>query len=320
MFISGLFNRVKERGMSVWQMLMKNKILSATIHVMGDSFKLFMKHDVPTLGAALSYYMIFSFAPLLLIVVSVVGSLFGPAAIEGEVKSQLQHLIGSQGAGLVESILKDAYHPGKNWFITTVAVVVLLIGATSVFSQLRDSLNTIWEVKPHAKKAILRFFLHRLFSFAMIFCLSFMLLVSLIFHAALGLFTNYLNQRFPQLSVFLLQTFNLLLSFALTLLLFALVYKFMSDARLKWKNIWWGALFAAVLFAVGKHLIGIYLGTSTLAKSYGGSSSVVILLVWVFYSSQILFFGAEFTRALATQRGIALGGSDTALVAAPQTA
>jgi membrane protein len=300
-------------------MVIKNKILKSAINVGSSSFKLFMQHDVPTLGAALSYYMVFSLAPLLVIVVSLGGIFLGPAAIEGEVKQTLQGLIGSQGAGLLETVLKDAYHPGKNWFVTVVAIIVLLVGATSVFSQLRDSLNLIWEVKPHAKQAVMRFLMDRFFSFAMIFCLAFMLLISLVLHAGLGIFTNYLNERFPQISVFMLQCFNLVLSFALTFLLFALVYKFMSDARLQWKNIWWGALFAAVLFAFGKHLIGLYLGTSSLAKSYGGSSSVVVLLVWVFYSSQILLFGAEFTRALATERGIALGGSDTNIQPASNT-
>ena len=267
---------------------------------------LFIKHDVPTLGAALSYYTIFSLAPLLIIVVSVTGALLGPQVIEGEISNQMQNLLGAQGAGLVENIIEAAYKPGSNLIITIIAVGVLLIGATSVFGQLRTSLNTIWEVREIAKKPVLKFILDRFFSFAMIGCLIFLLLVSLIVHAMLGAFTDFITQLLPGTSVTLVKLINHTLSYILTVFLFAIIYKFMSDAKLKWQSVWLGSLFTALLFSIGKYLIGLYLGKSNLADTYGAAGSVVLILVWVFYSSQIFFFGAEFTRALAIESGVLL--------------
>ncbi len=283
-----------------------NRWLRAAFNSIKNSFQLYKRHDTATLGAALSYYTVFSLAPLLIIVISVSGALLGPEAVQGEVKRQLKSIIGTQSADLVQDILKAAYKPGDNLLVTIIAIVLLIVGATSVFGQLRTSLNTIWDVKPQARKPIVQFFLSRLFSFAMIVCLAFLLLISLMMHAGLAAVTGYLERHFEQGPMIALQLLDLLLSGLLTIILFTLIYRFMSDVRLRWGSVIWGAVFTTILFILGKYLIGIYLTKSNLGDTYGAAGSVVLLLVWVFYSSQILFFGAEFTRSLAIEAGVKL--------------
>lgn len=286
-----------------------NGLLGKTWNVCKNTFLLFKKYDMGTLGGALSYYTVFSFAPVIIIVVSVVGFILGPEAVEGELKRQMQGIIGSQSAGLLQDIVRAAYRPGKNIPTAIIAVVFLIIGALSVFGQLRTSLNTLWDVPTKSGRAFLHFLLARLFSFAMVICLAFLLLVSLIIHSTLEGFSDFLQARFQNLPITMFIYVNHILSLAFTWLLFALVYKYMSDAKLPWRNVWWGALFTAVLFTIGKYAIGLYLGKSNISETYGAAGSVVMILIWVFYSSQILFFGAEFTRALAMQEGIELGDS-----------
>ena len=271
-----------------------------------NSFRLFRKHDTLTLGAALSYYTGFSLIPIIIIVISTLGLILGPQAVQGEIKSQLQSLLGAGGAQQLEGIIKVAFLPGKSIIATIVAVVLLLIGATSVFSQLHTSLNLIWNVKGNVKQPVARFLLHRLFSIAMIACLSFLLLVSFIVHTALAIFSGYLNSHLPHTSVFILSVSEFLISYGFTTLLFAMVFKFMSDAQPRWVSVWPGAMFTAVLFMLGKYLLGIYISNFNVDSSYGSAGAIVLLLTWVFYSSQIIFFGAEFTHALAAEHGILL--------------
>lgn len=273
---------------------------------MRNTVRLFIKHDTPTLGAALAYYTVFSIAPVLIIVISVAGTLFGQDAIEGEVKRALQSYIGSQSAQQVQEMIKSAYKPGENLMFTTIATVILLISATAVFTQLRSSLDLIWDVKPGAKKPIMTFLTSRIFSFAMIACLVFLLMVSLILNTILEAFTNYLRSRVPENLLMMMNWAEYVISWGSTILLFAFIYKFMSDAKLKGRNVWYGAIFTSVLFLAGKSLIGLYLAKSNIADTYGASGSIVVLLLWVFYSSQILFFGAEFTHALAVEQGVLL--------------
>ena len=272
-------------------------------NVFKNSFKLFKNHDTLTLGAALSYYTGFSLVPILIIVISVAGALLGPDAVQGEIKRQLLHIMGPEPAGQLENTIKAAYRPGHNMFATGVASVLLIIGSTSVFIQLRTSLNTIWCVKDKSKEPILKFFIDRLFSFAMIACLIFLLLVSLSIHAGLAALANYLNQHNPNISTFTLEVVDFIFTFALTSALFAIVYKYMSDARIHWGSVIPGAAFTALLFAIGKYLIGLYLSKSTIVDTYGAAASIVLIYTWVFYSSQVLFFGAEFTHALSREKG-----------------
>ena len=272
-------------------------------NVFRNSFKLFKNHDTLTLGAALSYYTGFSLVPILIIVVSVAGALLGPDAVQGEIKRQLLHIMGPAPAEQMENIIKAAYRPGQNLVATGVATILLIIGSTSVFIQLRTSLNTIWCVKDKAKKPILKFFIDRLFSFAMIACLIFLLLVSLSIHAGLAALANYLNQHNPNISTFVLEVVDFVFTFILTSLLFGIVYKYMSDAKIKWRSVMPGAVFTALLFALGKYIIGLYLSHTTIVDTYGAAASIVLIYTWVFYSSQVLFFGAEFTHALSKEHG-----------------
>jgi membrane protein len=280
--------------------------LRRILRVVENTISLFRKHDTSTLGSSLSYFMIFSIAPMLIIVISVTGTILGPDAATGALKQQIQNLLGSGTAQQLQDMVKAAYQPGKNWIATTLSIVLLITGAIGVFDQLRSSLNIIWDVKPGAKKPFLHYLLNRLFSFGMIACLAFLLLVSLVIHAGIAALSGYLDRLLPHFSKLLLTFVEIIISFGITSTLFAFIYKFMSDIKIKWKVVWWGALFTAVLFAIGKYLIGFYISKSNLASTYGTASSIIVVLVWVFYSSQIVFFGAEFTRALAIERGMDL--------------
>jgi len=282
----------------------KNNI--SILEVLKSSVKLYMQHDTSTLGAALSYYMVFSIAPVIIIIISLVGAILGPHAVQGEIQDQLQDFLGRAGAVQLENVVKTVYHPGKSLLTTLLATVLLVMGATSVFGQMRTSLNIIWEVKPHAKKPVFKFLLNRIFSFGMIICVAFLLLVSLVFHAALVAFSDFLNAHFSGISVWMIRVFDHALSVGGATILFAFVYKYLSDAKLRWSGIWEGAFFTAVLFVVGKHFIAMYIGKSNVTTTYGAIGSGVMILAWVYYSSQLVFFGAEFTRALAMHRGYSL--------------
>jgi membrane protein len=275
-------------------------------HSFKNSFRLFRKHDTLTLGAALSYYTGFSLIPIIIIVISVAGSFLGPQAVQNEIKTQLQNFVGIKGAEELEGIIKVVYLPDRNLIATIIAVILLMVGATSVFSQLHTSLNLIWDVKTTARKPIASFFIHRLFSFAMIVCLSFLLLVSFLIHAVLAIFSQYLDAHSPNTSVFILKLSEFFISYGFTTLLFAMIFKYMSDAKPKWRDVLPGALFTAVLFAIGRYMMGIYVTHFYSNDGYGAVGSMVLLLIWVFYSSQIIFFGAEFTHALAAEHGILL--------------
>ncbi len=268
-----------------------------------NSFRLYKKHDTLTLGAALSYYTGFSLIPILILVISLAGSVLGDDTVEQEIRGALANFVGTRNAHELEGIIKVAYLPVNNAAATIIAIILLLIGATSVFSQLHTSLNLIWDVKNKARQPIMQFFVQRLFSFAMIICISFLLLVSFLAHTALDLFSNYLNSHLPQLSVFILRLCEFVLSYCFTALLFGMVFKYLSDARPTWTTIWPGALFTAVLFLIGKYFLGIYMAQSNINNSYGAVGAIVLLLTWVFYSSQIVFFGAEFTHAFAAEHG-----------------
>ena len=279
------------------------KTISQFWSALKKSFKGYVKNDTATLGAALSYYTIFSIAPIIIIVLSVLGAILGQSAVQGELQRQLQAVFGNESAGFWQDIVKASYKPGKNIFIAIIAVIVLIAGASSVFSQLRTSLNTIWNIKESAKKPVLKLIIDRLFSFAGIACMAFLMLVSLVFHTGLEALSDYVNARF---SVPFLIVIDAVVSFIITVFLFSLTYKFMSDAKIKWNNVWWGSIFTAILFVIGKYFIGLFLGKSNISGEYGAAGSVVVVLFWVFYSSQIFFFGAEFTRALAAEKGVSL--------------
>jgi membrane protein len=304
------FSSIKEKTKQWWYKVfcklpgpLKNFLLA-----LKNSVTLFRSHDTASLGSGLSYYMVFSIAPLLMIVISVTGAILGPKTVTGELGRQLQSLLGSSTANEIQAMIKTAYQPGKNWIATAISFALLTTGAIGVFDQLRSSLNMIWDVKPVEKKPFWTYLANRLFSFGMIACIAFLLLVSLVINAGLAALSGIIGQHFHSLSKVLIGILELIISFSLTTFLFAFIYKYMSDIKMQWKNVWYGAIFTSLLFAIGKYIIGIYISKSNIANTYGAASSVIIILLWVYYSSQIVFFGAEFTRGLAEERGIHIEG------------
>lgn len=281
------------------------------------------KDFAPSMGAALSYYMLFSIAPLLIIVIAIAGFFFGADAVRGEVFAQLSGLMGAQGAGAVEALLKSASRPVEGAIATAAGIVVLVIGATTALAELQSDLDRIWRAPAeHSIGGLWKFIRARLLSFAMILTLAFLLMVSLVFGAALSALGKWWGSWFLGWEV-LAHVIDLALSFGLTTLLFAMIYKIVPRAHIRWHDVWIGAAVTALLFAVGKLLIGLYLGKSGVTSGFGAAGSLVLVMLWVYYSAQIFLIGAEFTWVYAheygSQRGIdrkpraALRGEERAL-------
>lgn len=252
-----------------------------------------------SMGAALSYYTVFSIAPLLLIAISVAGLVFGQDAAQGAVVEQLQGLIGQNGAQAIQDLLKNVARPAESLLATVTGVVVLVIGATSVFAELQDDLNRIWQVPTRQKVSTWWAFLRtRLLSIGMIFAMGFMLLVSLAASAAFDAFAAWSTSALAGWEG-LAHGVNFVVSFVLTTTLFAMIYRFMPQATIEWRDVGIGAVVTAFLFSIGKYAIGLYIGKSALASGFGAAGSLAVLLAWVYYSAQIFLFGAEFTWAYA---------------------
>jgi len=256
----------------------------------------------PTLAAALAYYTVFSIAPLLIISVAVAGLAFGEEAARGEVQEQLQGLVGANGAKVIQDMMLSASKPAEGLIATVVGLGILLFGATGVFAQLQDTLNVIWKAEPPKINGILDFLRVRLLSFTMVLGVGFLLLVSLLLNAALAAVGAYASRLVPGWEFFW-QLINLGISFAVITLLFAMIYKVLPDAQVEWRDVWLGAAVTALLFSLGKFAIGLYLGKSSVASTYGAAGSVAILFIWVYYSAQLLFLGAEFTHAYSERHG-----------------
>jgi membrane protein len=266
----------------------------------------------PRLGAALAYYTIFSIAPLLLIVVAVAGLAFGREAAQNQIMEQLSGLIGQNGAEMLQTMLKAADKPHAGAMATVIGVVTLLFGATGVFIQLQDALNTIWEVKPKPGQGIMGFIRHRILSLAMVFGIGFLLLVSLVVSAGLAAAGKWLGGTLPG-GEELWQVLNFLISFAVIALMFTLMFKYLPDVKVSWKDVWLGGAVTALLFTLGKYALGMYLGRSSVSSAYGAAGSLIVVLLWVYYSAQILFLGAEFTQVYANRFGKKLEPSDNAM-------
>ncbi len=257
------------------------------------------------LSAALSYYTVFSLPPLLLIVIALVGTVFGEAATRGELIKQFQGVMGPETAALVQTMIAKTSKSGGGTIATLVGIATLIIGASGVFSELQQSLNAIWNIRLKRKTGIKYMLVNRVFSFSMILVIGFILLVSLVVSAAVSAFGSLLNDLWsgPPILGYVLQAVNLLASFGVVMLLFALLFKILPDAKIAWKDVWPGAGMTALLFTIGKYLIGLYLASSSTASAYGAAGSLVMILGWIYYSSLTLFFGAEFTEVYANQYG-----------------
>ena len=278
-----------------------------TIWVLFKNTAIEWQEDKVSLWAAgIAFYTIFSLAPLLIIAIAIAGAVFGHEAAQNQIVEQIQGLIGKQGAQAVRIMIQNTQQPGSGGILaTTFGVATLLFGASAVFGQLQEALNTIWDVQPSSGINIKNFLQKRLLSFAIVLVIGFLLLVSLIVSTALAAIANFFGHLFPQW-IQLGQILNFLFSLGGTTLLFALLYKVLPDINIAWSNIWIGATTSALLFTIGKFLIGIYLGNSSIGSSYGAASSLVIVLIWVFFSAQILLLGAEFTQVYARRGNSAI--------------
>jgi membrane protein len=257
----------------------------------------------PSMGAALAYYTLFSLAPLLIIAIAVAGLVFGQDAARGEIVAQIQGLIGREGAIAVQGLLKSASAPAQDILATAVSIVTLVIGATTVFAELQSDLDRIWRVPAPARvNGIWSFVRSRLLSFGLVLGLGFLLLVSLVVSAAIAAFGKWSYGFFEGRAAYL-HTLNFGISFAITTALFALIFKLMPRASIAWRDVWVGAGVTSLLFEIGKLLIGLYLGTTSVASGFGAAGSLVVLLLWVYFSAQVFLLGAEFTWVCAHEYG-----------------
>ena len=266
------------------------------------------------MAAALAYYTVFSLAPLSIIVIAIAGAVFGEQAAKGELVAQIQDVIGREGAQLIQTAIENASQldPSQGPIPTLINIGVLLFGASVVFTQLQKSLNRIWEVEVKPENGIKHFLRKRLLSFSMVLVIAFLLLVSLVISTILVILGNYLRGLVPGFT-YLWQVTNFFISFGIVTLLFAMIFKILPDAKIAWRDVWMGAAITAVLFNIGKSLLGFYLGHTTFASAYGAAGSLVIILTWVFYSAQILFLGAEFTQVYVRRWGKEIIPADHAI-------
>jgi membrane protein len=261
-----------------------------------------LEHNDSNMGAALAFYTLFSIAPILVIAMAVAGYVFGPQVAETQVLEQLSALLGDTGAKAIRDLLLSAHYSDKKGIAAAVGIVTLLVGATSVFGELQYTLDRIWNTPKQNAVVWWQFIRNRVLSIGLVLGVGFLLLVSLVASATLTAVENILGTFMSGWDV-ILPVIDLTLSFAMTTLLFAMIYKYIPRERLAWSDVWIGAAVTALLFTVGKFLIGIYLGKSSFSSAYGATGSLVVLLLWIYYSAQIFLLGAEFTRVVTYEYG-----------------
>jgi membrane protein len=277
-------------------------------------------HDrAPRLGAALAYYTVFSLVPFLVVVIALIGLVFGQEAAQSAILSQIAALVGDQTAAAIKDMLQRADQPSTGWWATGLAIVTLLFGASGVFGQLQDALNTVWGVEPKEGRAVWGFIKDRFLSFVAVLGTGFLLLVSLILSSALAAVGKWFSGVLPVPET-VLHLLNLALSFVVIAGLFALIFKILPDAHITWRDVWIGAVLTAALFTIGKYALGLYLGKSNVASGYGAAGSLVLILLWVYYSAQILLYGAEFTQVYANRLGERIVPAPDAQVVNPHKA
>ena len=283
-------------------MIVFNK-MKKNIGLLRQTFIEFSNDNVLKLSAALSYYTIFSIAPMLFLIISFAGAFYGQDAVQGRLFGQLQKLVGSNAAVQIQEMIANTHLKGESTFGAITGAIVLLVGATGVFTEIQDSINYIWSIKAKPKKGWLKFIINRMISFSLIVSLGFLMLVSLIINAVMDALNERLLSIFSEGTYYLMYSLNVALIFAIISLFFTIIYKVLPDARIYWKDAMKGAMFTAVLFLLGKFLIGYFIGSSKTSAAYGAAASLVIVLLWIYYTSVILYFGAEFTKVYALQRG-----------------
>jgi membrane protein len=268
--------------------------LKIIFSLIGNSFDQFLDDKGFKMAAALSFYSAFSLTPMLIIIIAIAGLVFGEDAVRGQIVGQIQNLVGHDGAVMIETMIKGASAPSKGIIAAIFSFIVLILGSVGVFLELQESLNIIWGVEQKPGRGIKGLLKNRLSSFSMVISTAFILLVSLIVNAALSALQNYMGAMFYIATIMIVV--NFIVSFSVITLMFALIFKYLPDVILKWRFVFMGAVITSVLFSIGKFAIGTYLGNNSYSSTYGAAASLVILLMWIYYSGLILYFGAEFTQ------------------------
>ncbi|MCY7420819.1 MAG: YihY/virulence factor BrkB family protein [Chitinophagaceae bacterium] len=296
------------------------KFFRKFFHVLKDAGKAFSADNGVKLSAALSYYTIFAIGPLLVIVLSLSGIFLGEAAVEGKLYGQIRGLIGSDAAMQVQEIIQNIQKTKNSTLGAIIGAIVLVIGATGIFAEIQDSINYIWSLKAKPKRGLVKLLMNRLLSFSLIISLGFLLIVSLVANALMDILNERLTRYFPDTMVYVIYGLNMVMLLGVISLLFAIIFKVLPDGKIKWKDAFIGAFFTSILFLIGKSAIGYYLGNSKLGATYGTAASVVIILTWVYYTSIILYFGAEFTKVYALEYGGGIVPNETAVFIIKQEA
>jgi len=283
-------------------MLFKD-VLKKTGFLFKETISGFIDDGALRLSASLSYYTIFSLPPLLIIIITLSGLIFGDEAVRGELFGQINGLVGNSAALQIQETLKNIKLSNNSNFITTLSIILLIIGASGIFVEIQDSINYIWGIKAKPKRGFIKFIYNRLISFSMIGVMGFLLLVGLIVNSLMDALNRFLAARFPVDTIYILYTINLILVFVIITLLFTVIFKTLPDGKIAIRDSLVGASFTAILFMIGKFSIGFYLSRYNIASIYGASGSIILILIWVYYSAIILYFGAEFTKAYAILHG-----------------
>ncbi len=282
----------------------KENVFKKYWFLLRQTYNEFSSDHAMKLSAALAYYTIFSLPPLLIIIISLCGIIFGTDAVRGEIFGQINGLVGNEAALQIQEMIKNVSLSGDNRLAAIIGVITLLFGASGVFAEIQDSINFIWGLKAKPKKGLIKLLINRLMSFSMIGSMGFLLLVGLIINSLMDVLSARLLSILPQATVYLIYVINLVIICSIiALLLFTVIFKTLPDGKVALKDALHGASFTAIFFMVGKFAIGAYLGSSTIGSTYGAAGSIVIILLWVYYSAIILYFGAEFTKVYATHYG-----------------
>jgi len=289
------------------------KRLSVYWKVMKRAAVEFDKDNAFKLSASLSYSTIFAMGPLLIVVISLAGIFWGQQAVEGRIYEQVRGLVGSNAALQIQDIIKNIQQSKHSIAGAIIGGIVLIIGATGVFTEIQGSINYMWSIQAKPKKGWLKLIMNRLLSFSLIVAFGFISMVALVINSLMDLLSNYLKQYFSNFTIYFFYAINLILTLGAIIILFTIIFKVLPDAIIAWKDAFIGACFTGLLFMLGKFLIGLYLGNSNITVMYGAAASIMVILVWVYYSSIILYFGAEFTKVYATDYGGSIEVSDTAV-------
>lgn len=272
------------------------------LSLFGEAFRDWGEDKAERLGAALAYYTIFSIGPLLVVVIALAGLIFGDAAAQGQVAEKLQGFLGAEGATTIQGMIKSASAPTAGILATIFGLITLLLGAAGILLQLKGALNTIWEVEPKKGQNFLAGLLGAVSSFLMVLLAGLLLVLSLIANSILAAASEFLSDKLP-LGPWFWQIVNYGISLVVLTPVFAAIFKFLPDAKIAWKDVWFGAFITSILFMIGQVAIGFYMGFAKVGSAFGAASSLVVILVWIYYSAQILFFGAELTQVYASRRG-----------------